>query len=264
MGKIVSIHSFRGGTGKSNTTANLAAQVAMQGKKVGIVDTDIQSPGIHVLFGLNDETMGHTLNEYLRSECKITDVAHNLGARTSSKATGIQKLSGKDIFLFPSSIKGSEISRFLKEGYDPNILNDGLQDMIEELNLDFLFIDTHPGLNEETLLSISISDVLILILRPDQQDFQGTAVTVDIAKLLLVPHMYLLMNKALPKYDFDGMKRDAEAAFETTVAAVLPFNEEMVDLGSSDIFSLAFPTHDWSKGIQQVAETLLNIESEVE
>ncbi len=51
-GKIVSIHSFRGGTGKSNTTANLAAQVAMAGKRVGVVDTDIQSPGIHVLFGL--------------------------------------------------------------------------------------------------------------------------------------------------------------------------------------------------------------------
>ena len=50
-GKIVSIHSFRGGTGKSNTTANLASQVALTGKRVGIVDTDIQSPGIHVLFG---------------------------------------------------------------------------------------------------------------------------------------------------------------------------------------------------------------------
>jgi len=263
MGKIVSIHSFRGGTGKSNTTANLAAQVAIQGKKVGIVDTDIQSPGIHVLFGLNDQTMGHTLNEYLRSECSITEVAHNIGELSETKATGVKKLKGKDIFLFPSSIKGSEISRFLKEGYDPNILNDGLQDMIEELGLDYLFIDTHPGLNEETLLSISISDALILILRPDQQDFQGTAVTVDIAKLLLVPHMYLLMNKALTKYNFTNLKQDAETAFETPVAAVLPFNEEMVDMGSSDIFSLAKPDHDWSKGIQQVADILLTIKDEV-
>ena len=54
--KIVSIHSFRGGTGKSNTTANLASQVALAGKRVGIVDTDIQSPGIHVLFGLDETT----------------------------------------------------------------------------------------------------------------------------------------------------------------------------------------------------------------
>ena len=55
MGKIVSIHSFRGGTGKSNLTANLATTMALSGKKVAIVDTDIQSPGINVLFGLKDE-----------------------------------------------------------------------------------------------------------------------------------------------------------------------------------------------------------------
>jgi MinD-like ATPase involved in chromosome partitioning or flagellar assembly len=52
MPKIISLHSFRGGTGKSNMTANLAAVIASQGQRVGIIDTDIQSPGIHVLFGM--------------------------------------------------------------------------------------------------------------------------------------------------------------------------------------------------------------------
>jgi len=63
MSKIISIHSFRGGTGKSNLTANLAAQAAVLGNRVAIVDTDIQSPGIHVLFGLDENNMPHTLNE---------------------------------------------------------------------------------------------------------------------------------------------------------------------------------------------------------
>ena len=53
MSKIISIHSFRGGTGKSNTTANVTAHLALQGLRVGVIDTDIQSPGIHVLFGMN-------------------------------------------------------------------------------------------------------------------------------------------------------------------------------------------------------------------
>jgi MinD-like ATPase involved in chromosome partitioning or flagellar assembly len=38
--KAISVHSFRGGTGKSNLTANLAANVALKGHRVGIVDTD--------------------------------------------------------------------------------------------------------------------------------------------------------------------------------------------------------------------------------
>jgi septum site-determining protein MinD len=47
MATIVSVHSFRGGTGKSNTTANISGVLASQGKRVGVIDGDIQSPGIH-------------------------------------------------------------------------------------------------------------------------------------------------------------------------------------------------------------------------
>lgn len=65
MGKIVAAHSFRGGTGKSNIVANTAACIACKGKKVGIVDTDIQSPGIHVLFGFEPESIENSLNDYL-------------------------------------------------------------------------------------------------------------------------------------------------------------------------------------------------------
>ena len=65
MGQIVSIHSYRGGTGKSNLTANLAVCLASSGKRVAVVDTDIQSPGIHLLFGLEDTSGLKTLNDYL-------------------------------------------------------------------------------------------------------------------------------------------------------------------------------------------------------
>jgi MinD-like ATPase involved in chromosome partitioning or flagellar assembly len=260
MGKIVSIHSFRGGTGKSNSTANLASQMAMKGKRVGIVDTDIQSPGIHVLFGLNDETMGHTLNEYLRGEVPIEEVAYPVWSQDDEKLAGRKQLVGKDLFLIPSSIRGSEISKILKNGYNPNKLNEGLHELIDKMKLDYLFIDTHPGLNEETLLSISISDVLIVIMRPDQQDIQGTAVTVDLAKLLYVENLFLLVNKALSKYDHKHMEEEFSQVFDSPVAAVLPLTEDMVELASSDIFSLAMPDHPWSKGIRKVAELIDSLE----
>lgn len=73
MTKIVSVHSFRGGTGKSNTSANMAAQLALAGKRVAVIDTDVQSPGIHVLFGFDEEMEGNMLNDYLYGECPIID-----------------------------------------------------------------------------------------------------------------------------------------------------------------------------------------------
>ena len=69
MAKIISTHSFRGGTGKSNTTANLAVLVARAGNRVGVIDTDIQSPGIHVIFQLAESRVKYALNDYLWGKC---------------------------------------------------------------------------------------------------------------------------------------------------------------------------------------------------
>lgn len=257
QGKIVSIHSFRGGTGKSNTTANLAAQAALAGKRVGIVDTDIQSPGIHVLFGLDENKMGKTLNDFLHGKCDIGEVALDIG-EFAIDAEGRAQLKGKDIWLLPSSIRGREISQIIREGYDVNRLNEGFQTIIKELSLDYLFIDTHPGLNEETLLSIAISDVLIIILRPDNQDFQGTAVTVDIARSLDVPNLILMANKAVPKYDFADIQRQIEEKFNSQVAGILPLSFDLADNASQDLFSLRFPDHEWSKALRGVADAILS------
>ena len=256
-GKIVSIHSFRGGTGKSNTTANLASQVAMTGKRVGVVDTDIQSPGIHVLFGLDEHKMGKTLNDFLHGKASIREVGFPVGENTG-EGEGRSQLAGKNLFLFPSSINGKDISQILHEGIDFNKLNEGLQTAITEFNLDYLFIDTHPGLNEETLLSIATSDILIIILRPDNQDLQGTAVTVDVARSLDVPNLFLMVNKALPKYNFAEIKKDIEAQFQAPVTNVLPLSFDMAENASKDLFSLRYPDHEWSKALRNIVPYILN------
>ncbi len=257
-GKIVSIHSFRGGTGKSNTTANLASQVAMAGKRVGVVDTDIQSPGIHVLFGLDEQKMGKTLNDFLHGKASIREVGFSVGKNTG-EGEGRAQLAGKELYLFPSSIRGQEISQILREGIDFNKLNEAMQLAISEFNLDYLFIDTHPGLNEETLLSIATSDVLIIILRPDNQDLQGTSVTVDVARSLDVPNLFLLVNKALPKYNHAELKKDIETQFQATVTSVLPLSFDMAENASKDLFSLRYPDHEWSVALKKVVPYILNV-----
>ena len=252
MSKIVSIHSFRGGTGKSNSTANLAALVARRGNRVGIVDTDIQSPGIHVLFGFNEERMKHSLNDYLWGNCVIEEAAYDVTSVLKEKASKDSK-----IYLIPSSIKARDITRILRDGFDFNMLNDGFQELIDALDLDYLFIDTHPGLNEETLLSLTISDVLVLILRPDNQDFQGTAVTVEVARKLRVPKMLLLINKALPNLDFDALRQQVEKIYNTPVAGILPVSDEMMQLASSDLFCLRNPNHPLTQEMEKVAKQII-------
>lgn len=249
MSKIISVHSFRGGTGKSNTVANLAALLAMRGRRVGVIDTDILSPGIHVLFGLDEGEMSYSLNDYLWGKCEITQAAHDVTSQLDPVLPG-------RIYLIPSSIKAGEIARILREGYDVGLLNDGFHELINQLQLDHLIIDTHPGLNEETLLSIAISDILVIVLRPDSQDYQGTGVTVEVARKLEVPRMALIVNKIPQVFDPEAVRSRVEEAYHCEVLAVLPHSEEMMALASSGIFALRYPDHPVAEQLGQVAESL--------
>jgi len=254
MGKIIAVHSFRGGTGKSNITANTAACIACKGKRVGIVDTDIQSPGIHVLFGFEPERIGKTLNDYLWGKCKIEDAAVDV----TKNLAGIEDAGGK-VYLIPSSMKMSEITRILKEGYEVSMLNDGFTEAINTLNLDYLFIDTHPGIGEETLLSLAIADISLIILRPDKQDYQGTSVTLEVCRRLEVPNLFLIVNKLPQTYDFEKVKRDIENVFKCEVAGVLPHSEDLIEIGSKEVFYPNHRKHPFSLGIEEIANKILNI-----
>ena len=249
MAKIISIHSYRGGTGKSNITANVAACLAATGKRVAVVDTDIQSPGIHMLFGVDDTKELRTLNDYLWERCRVGETAADVTPEHIRNAGG-------HIWLVPSSLHAGEIARVLREGYNAGLMNDGLQDLIDELSLDYLLIDTHPGLNEETLLSIAISDVLVVLLRPDRQDFHGTAVTVEVARKLEVRQLVMVLNKVMPSVIARGFVEEVTRAYGAQVVGVLPEAPEMLELGSEGLFTLKFPDHPLSAAIREVAARL--------
>jgi MinD-like ATPase involved in chromosome partitioning or flagellar assembly len=119
-------------------------------------------------------------------------------------------------------------------------------------------IDTHPVLNEETLLSIIVSDIMILILRPDQQDFQGTAVTVEVARMLKLKHLLLVVNKVLPKMDSVSLRKQVQSIYNAPVAALLPVSEAMMELGSAGIFNLVYPDHLYSKGVREIVAQIMN------
>jgi MinD-like ATPase involved in chromosome partitioning or flagellar assembly len=250
MAHIISIHSFRGGTGKSNTIANLAAVLAADGLRVGVIDTDIQSPGIHILFGLAGEEISASLNDYLWHGRDIKDTARDV---TPSVGTDI---AGK-VFLIPSSVKPGEITRVLREGYDAQRLTQGLRRLVDELRLDVLLIDTHPGLNEETLLSLVISHALLIVMRPDQQDYEGTGITVKVAQRLQVPRMLLMINKTPPALDPAAVKAKVEQVYGCQVAGVGPHADEIMKLASGGIFVVRYPDHPLTALYRLVAAELI-------
>ena len=256
--KIVAIHSFRGGTGKSSIASSLAVSLAKQGKRVGVVDIDLLSPGMHVLFGLKDRALGRTLNDYLRSDCLLHEAALDMSRCLPHNSIQSIDADGGAVYLVPASPKPGDIMRASKERYERESLADGFRELIDDLNLDFLLIDMRSGISEETLQAIAVCSLLLVVLRPDYQDYQGTSAILEIARTLSVEEMHLVVNKVLPAFDINAYCQQLETTYDVPVSKILPFYEDIVHLASSEVFSLRYPHHPLTEAIDAMARNLAN------
>ncbi len=251
MGKIVSIHSYRGGTGKSNITANIAACALDMGKKVAVLDTDLQSPGIHVIFGFDQSRIKLTLVDFLYGKCTIAETAYDV-------TENINPDSGGKCYLVPASMTTRAISRILDEGYDVNRLNSHFDELISELDLDYLFIDTHPGLNKETMLTTAISDILVMLIRPDQQDYYGSAILSQVANKLEIPKVFIVANKVFSTINYDQLSKKLTDAFGYEVIGVIPLSEDIAKMESRDLFTKKNPHHEISHTFRDITNRILS------
>ncbi len=250
MAKKIAIHSFRGGTGKTSLSANVGVALALEGLRVAVMDTDIHSPGLHALFDLDAEALP-TLNDYIWGRCEIHEVAHEVTDALGEDVPG-------QLFLVPCSINPGEVARiFRDENYDISRIAHAQEELIEALNLDVLVIDTHPGINDETLLDMAIADTVGLLLRPDYQDYQGTSVSLEIARRLEIPRILLIVNKSPLLFDAEIVRQKIYQAFDHEVLAVLPYSEEMATLASRGVFVLEHPAHPLSQQFRHIAKHLV-------
>ncbi len=206
MAGIVAFHSFRRGTGKSTILANIAVLLAAGGRRVGIVDANLASAGLDILFGVKESEIAYTLNDYLSGACAIHETIIEVGGRLASSLQG-------QIFLSAASAAPQAIAKIRRFGYDIEKLEAGLHQLIAELELDVLLIESQAGLNAETLPIIASAEVLAVILRPDQQGYQGTGVMLEVARRLEITDVLLLINEIPTTHSTARVKAQIEQAY---------------------------------------------------
>jgi septum site-determining protein MinD len=251
VSKIIAIHSFRKGSGKSHAAANIAALLAIEGRRVGIIDTNIQSPALNYLFGLKEDLIKYSLNDYLLGRCDIKDVTYDITSSLKQNITG-------QILLIPSSNKSGALGQLLREGYNVHLLKEALDKISADNKLDVLLIETQAGLNEETLVLIAISRALAVVMYLDQADYQGTGVIVEVARKLSVPRITLIVNDVPTVFELSKVREEVEATYRCPVAAVLPHSDELMALASKGLFAMHFPNHPITQELKQAAKVLVS------
>lgn len=251
MVSIISVQSFKGGTGKSTISANLAVTLAQLGKRIGVVDLDLEGPGLHVIFGVSDNDITATINDVLQHKAQVNQAVVDLTAKAKLKA-------GCLVFC-PAGHKLEEIMQILDTGFNLFTFKTVLEEMASDYRLDYLIIDSHPGIEKDTLLAMALCDYLVLISRVDQQDLFGSGVMTEVAGQLKRP-VVLILNMVPSSVNQKETQKIADRLaelFHLNVLTALPFNSDVLENLSKGVFVLEYPKDPLTRRFTEVAMMLL-------
>ena len=180
MGKIISLANQKGGVGKTTTTINVAASLAVLEQKVLIIDAD---PQANATSGLGFDVKNVQSSIY---ECIIDDVE----AEKVVMKTDIANLD-----LIPSHIDlvGAEIE-MLNLPNRENVLKNAIEQLKDIY--DFIFIDCSPSLGLITVNALTASDSVIIPVQCEYFALEGLGKLLNTIKII--------QNRLNPALEIEG------------------------------------------------------------
>ncbi|MCX9085593.1 MAG: MinD/ParA family protein [Candidatus Methanoperedens sp.] len=237
----ISFHSYKGGTGKTNISGNLACYLTKNGHKVGLVETDVSGPGINALFSLN---IKRTLVDFLQGKAGLEEIVY--------------RHEKSELYIIPSDATEEDIVGFSK---DPSQAKEKLQSLIKDFQsrygLDHVIFDCSPGLNRSSLLVMGMSEMSIVVSTLDKQDIRGTYVISGVARRLR-SNPRILFNK-LPKDKYEATKEtleDLSRKIGLEPIGVIFFDESMANAWSRKIIVEEYPKSQYGKQIAGLWERI--------
>lgn len=160
MGKAIAIFNQKGGVGKTTTNINLAACLAIKGKKVLVIDIDPQGNTTSGI-GLSKKELGNTSYEIL--------IEDNVDPKTAIIDTGIKNLD-----IIPASVQlaGAEVELIQLQGREKR-----LRSAIDQVkpDYDFIFIDCPPSLGLLTINSLTAVDAVLIPIQCEFYALEGVS-----------------------------------------------------------------------------------------
>ena len=169
------------------------------------------------------------------------------------------KLKAGCLIFCPAGHKLDEILSILDSGFNLYTFKRVLEDLALNYQLDYLLIDSHPGIEKDTLLSMALCNYLVLISRVDQQDLFGSGVMTEVASQLRKPVVLILnmVPSSVSEKEAGKIADRLAQLFHLHVLTALPFNSDVLENLSKGVFVLEKPRDPLTRRFTEIATKML-------
>ena len=257
MSRIIAVHSYKGGTGKTLLSVNLAAAFAKFGLKVAVFDLDFRAPSLFAI--LKAENPEYYVNDYLNDSCDAKQVLVDLSSRIAGNGkfyAGLANPATEAIRDMSSKDRKWEMRALGK-------LLALKKTLLEDQKFDYLIFDTSPGLQYSSINAIVAADFVVVATTGDRSDVDGTKRMLQELYNLFDKKTGLVLNKVL---DLSATAKKAEmgnkikTVYRVPMLGIVPCFCEILRAEGNLIFVEDKPDHPFTKIIAEMARKIENNE----
>ncbi|MDN6160939.1 MAG: septum site-determining protein MinD [Atopostipes sp.] len=239
MAKTIVITSGKGGVGKTTSTANIGTALALQGKKVCLIDMDIGLRNLDVVLGLENRI--------------IYDVIDVIEGRAKVHQALIKDKRFDDLlFLLPAA-----------QHADKNSVNpEDMVDIISELDefYDYILVDSPAGIERGFENSIAAADAAIIITTPELSAIRDADRIVGILEQRDIEAPRLVINRIRREMIDSGDVMDVDEItrhLSLELLGIIYDDDEVVRTSNQGNPIVLDPDHISSKGYRNIARRIL-------
>jgi len=241
---IITLHSYKGGTGKTLLSVNLAMTFAGKGNKVCLLDLDLRAPSLSSTFNNNST---HWMNDYLNKACNIDNI---LTECTPSYIKGGQLFVG---LADPSTVAIREMSsKDRKWGMKALGRLLALKNaLLKDRNFDYVIVDASPGLQYSSINAIVVSDMVLVVTSIDRSDVDGTQRMIHDLYDLYEKKTGIIVNK-VPQTVLSGKTDLKLETHQLPIIELVPCSCDVLRSGGEYLFAFEKKEHPFTQILQKI------------
>ena len=249
---IVTFHSYKGGTGKTLFTVNLAIILAKMGKRVCILDLDFRAPSLHSIF---KNGSNYWVNDYLNKACIIEKVLTECNIKDAPNGklfVGLADPSTEAIREMEAKSRTWEIEALGR-------LCSLKITLLSDSHFDYVFFDVSPGLNYSSINAIICADVVLVVTSTDKSDVEGTRRMIHDLYELFDKKTRIIINRVPSEYISSKNYNDSLKMTETyqlPVTGIVSCSCEVLEASGRCFFVCEKPDHPFTEKLREIAADL--------